>query len=80
MQKYLSNAKESEFTQEIREALTNFIRTAFRLHVTHVYKEFNREFTSYTEILEKIKNMNIVTRSLDIPTRNKSDILRLSSV
>jgi hypothetical protein len=80
LQKYLSNARESKFTSTTQDALTNFIRAAFQLHILHAHKQTRGVFTSYKEVLEEIKNMNIFTQSLDIPTRGKSDILRLYSV
>jgi len=80
LQKYLTNARESELNETTQDSLKKFVQAAFKLHVTHTYKETQHEFSSYKKVLEDIKNMNSHTRSLNIPTCGQSDILRLYSV
>ncbi|CAG8442915.1 14591_t:CDS:2 [Dentiscutata heterogama] len=77
LQKYLLNAQESKFIEVIQNALKRFIQTVFKVHVIHTYKEIQQEFSLYKKVLEDIKNMNSTTQSLDILTREKSNILRL---
>jgi hypothetical protein len=80
LQKYLTNARESELKEATQDSLKRFVQAVFKLHVIHTHKETQHEFSSYKKVLEDIKNMNSVTRSLDIPTRGQLDILRLYSV
>jgi hypothetical protein len=80
LQKYLTNTRESELTEMTQDTLKRFVQAAFKLHVIHTHKESQQEFSSYKKVLEDIKNMNCTTRSLDIPTRGRSDILRSCSV
>ncbi|CAG8558499.1 16132_t:CDS:2 [Racocetra persica] len=80
LQKYLTSTRESEFIEITRDTLKRFIQAAFKLHVIHIHKESQREYSSYKRVLEDIKNLNSITLSLDIPTRGKSDILRSCSV
>ncbi|CAG8810777.1 29053_t:CDS:2, partial [Racocetra persica] len=77
LQKYLANTRELELSEMIQNTLRRFVQAAFKLHVTHIYKENQHEFSSYKVVLEDVKNMNNITLSLDIPTHGKSDILRL---
>ncbi|CAG8560115.1 8100_t:CDS:2 [Dentiscutata erythropus] len=80
LKRYLACARELEFAEMTRDALKRFVQAAFKLHVTHTHKEAQREFSSYKKVLDEIKNMNSITLSLDIPTRGKSDILRIFTV
>jgi DNA-directed RNA polymerase subunit F len=80
LRKYLKNTKETEFTLATQDALTNFVKKAVECHITYVKKKNRSEFSSYKDVLDNIKNMNVITQSIDIPTRGETDILRSYSI